>query len=128
MRLIAHHILACHAKGCTSNNFPLKFSDVESQNAEAEFSPDFLKGFYPKIEWNVLITTAKEKFIKFGEVSLPEEQPNLEDLDEETLKKIHHVLLEIDVITGKMSCPNCGHIYPIMSGIPNMLLAEHEIA
>lgn len=60
MRLITHHVLACHAKGCTSNNFPLKFSEVEVKTSEAEFSPEFIKGFYPKIEWNVLVDTAKE--------------------------------------------------------------------
>lgn len=26
-----------------------------------------------------------------------------------------------------MVCPNCGHVYPIKDGVPNMLLAEHEL-
>jgi len=57
-------------------------------------------------------------------------------------------MLQIHVEEGEMVCPNCQHVYPISSGIPNMvrdrwlvdnrvgvttdgffqLLAEHEIA
>ena len=36
VRLITHNLLACHAKGCTSNNFPLKLQDVTVEvNARA---------------------------------------------------------------------------------------------
>lgn len=37
------------------------------------------------------------------------------------------VRMQIHVVEGQMICPNCQHIYQIRSGIPNMLLAEHEI-
>lgn len=48
--------------------------------------------------------------------------------------------VQLHVEEGKMTCRNCGHIYPIQNGIPNMvscvrlletdsqLLAEHEIS
>ncbi|KAF8432192.1 hypothetical protein L210DRAFT_3487084 [Boletus edulis BED1] len=60
-----------------------------------------------------------------GDASLPPEQPEM--TDDEFLQKLHHVLLEIHVMEGAMICPNCNHSYPISNGIPNMLLAEHEI-
>lgn len=70
--------------------------------------------------------------------------------DDEMLQKLHHVLLEVSrrgnealqelplgfteaaywtapanaqlhVEEGKMTCRNCGHIYPIQNGIPNMV-------
>ncbi|THV05037.1 Trm112p-domain-containing protein [Dendrothele bispora CBS 962.96] len=121
VRLITHNLLACHAKGCTSNNFPLAFSNVQIEIREAEFNPEFLKNFIPKVEWNALVDTARQ----LGDTSLPLEQPEM--LDEEFLKSLHHVLLEIHVEEGVMTCPNCKHEYPISNGIPNMLLAEHEI-
>lgn len=35
--------------------------------------------------------------------------------------------LQHSVKDGKMTCRNCGHIYVIKDGIPNMLLSEDEI-
>ncbi|KAI0246245.1 Trm112p-domain-containing protein [Lactifluus subvellereus] len=121
VRLITHNILACHAKGCTTNNFPLKFSNVKLALREVDFNPDFLRGFLPRIEWDALIQASRE----IGDMSLPPERPEM--LDDDLLKQLHHVLLEIHVDEGLMTCPNCGHVYPVLNGIPNMLLAEHEI-
>jgi multifunctional methyltransferase subunit TRM112 len=121
VRLITHNLLACHAKGCTTNNFPLKFSNVKLALREADFNPDFLRGFLPRIEWDALVQSSRE----IGDMSLPFERPEM--LDDGLLKQLHHVLLEIHVDEGSMTCPNCGHVYPISNGIPNMLLAEHEI-
>jgi multifunctional methyltransferase subunit TRM112 len=60
VRLITHNLLACHAKDCNSNNFPLIFKDVQLEIREAEFNSDFIKSFIPKIEWNALVKTAYE--------------------------------------------------------------------
>jgi len=122
VRLITHNLLACHAKGCTTNNFPLQFKDVSVELREAEFNPDFLKGFLPRIEWKALVDAARQ----LGDTTLPPEMPEM--VDDEFLKNLHHVLLEMHVEEGAMTCPNCSHVYAISNGIPNMLLAEHEIA
>jgi len=74
-----------------------------------------------KLEWGALVGAARQ----LGDTSLPPEQPEM--IDDEFLKNLHHVLLEIHVEEGAMVCPNCHHVYPISNGIPNMLLAEHEI-
>ncbi|KAF9492117.1 Trm112p-domain-containing protein [Pleurotus eryngii] len=122
VRLITHNLLACHAKGCTTNNFPLQFKDAEIEHREAEFNPDFIRGLLPKIEWKPLVDTTK----MLGDTSLPDERPEM--MDDDLLKTLHHVLLELHIEEGQMICPNCSHVYPISNGIPNMLLSEHEIA
>jgi hypothetical protein len=63
VRLITHNLLACHVKGCTSNNFPLEFKDVQIELREAEYNPDFLRGFMPKLEWKALFDAAKQVFL-----------------------------------------------------------------
>lgn len=60
VRLITHNLLACHAKGCTSNNFPLQLKDVTIEVREAEFNPDFVRGFLPRLEWKALVNAARE--------------------------------------------------------------------
>ena len=49
------------------------------------------------------------------------------DLNDEVLQQIDHALLELEVISGKLVCPNCGREYVIEQGIPNMLLREDEV-
>ncbi|XP_006456574.1 hypothetical protein AGABI2DRAFT_228611 [Agaricus bisporus var. bisporus H97] len=122
VRLVTHNLLACHAKDCNTNNFPLVFQNVQLEIREAEFNPGFIQSFLPKIEWNALVKTAQE----LGDTSLPIDQPEM--IDDELLKNLHHVLFEVHIVEGAMICPNCKHNYPISDGIPNMLLAEHEIA
>jgi multifunctional methyltransferase subunit TRM112 len=107
VRLITHNLLACHVKGCNANNFPLELKDVQVELREAEFNPDFLRGFMPKIEWQALVGAAKQvlcnlsfmsasrysTFHQLGDTSLPLERPEM--VDDDFLKKLHHVLLEV---------------------------------
>ena len=60
VRLITHNLLACHAKGCTTNNFPLQFQDVSIELRETEFNADFIRGFLPRIEWAALVSAARQ--------------------------------------------------------------------
>ena len=75
------------------------------------------------------------------------EEENLQN--EEILKKLHHILLEVEVLEGKfivleqlqlcfamvftlisklgeLECPETGRKFPIKNGIPNMLVTEDE--
>jgi hypothetical protein len=61
VRLITHNLLACHAKNCTTNNFPLVFQDVSDVVVrEADFNAEFVRGFLPKIEWAALVGAARQ--------------------------------------------------------------------
>lgn len=60
VRLITHNLLACHVKGCTTNNFPLIFQDVEVELQETEFNPDFIRNMLSRLEWTALINAAKQ--------------------------------------------------------------------
>lgn len=58
VRLITHNLLACHAKGCTVNNFPLGLQDIHIELHEQEFNPDFIQNILPKLEWQALVDAA----------------------------------------------------------------------
>ena len=60
VRLITHNLLACHAKGCTTNNFPLALKDVKLELREAEYNPDFVRNFLPRLDWSALVHAARE--------------------------------------------------------------------
>ncbi|OCF34737.1 multifunctional methyltransferase subunit TRM112 [Kwoniella heveanensis CBS 569] len=121
VRLITHNMLACHVKNCTKDNFPLVFSEVELVIRPAPENLEFIQRFLPKLDWTALVDTARS----LGDTSLPETMPD--QITEDQLKALHHVLMEMHIEEGNMTCRNCGHVYPISNGIPNMLLAEHEV-
>lgn len=78
----------------------------------------------PKIDYKVLWSAADTLGYAEG---LPNEMITDFDNNEEFLRKIHHVLLEVEVITGELVCPETGRKFPITKGIPNMLLNEAEV-
>lgn len=56
---------------------------------------------------------------------LPQEAPPA--TDEESVKRVHHALLEVEVVDGELICPETGRKFPIKQGIPNMLCNEDEV-
>ncbi|CAO3590094.1 unnamed protein product [Absidia cylindrospora] len=123
MRLITHNMLQCHVKDCNTNNFPLRFENAEVELIEAEYNPLFLVNMLPKLDWEALCSTA----VQLGINNVPAQIPEDAAENEEFLKAVHNLILETHVQQGKMVCNNCQHVYNIKDGIPNMLLAEHEI-
>ncbi|KAJ2760143.1 hypothetical protein IWQ56_005559 [Coemansia nantahalensis] len=124
MRLITHNMLKCHVKNCTDpdKQFPLRFKDAKLEQIEAERNDEFLVRMLPRIEWAALATTANELGIE-----LPKEVPANPADDDAFLQGLHTAIMEMHVKEGSMLCKGCGHEYKIAKGIPNMLLAEHEI-
>lgn len=63
---------------------------------------------------------------QLGFPSLPETKPEGDALtNEQTLKDLHRLLLETQVMEGKLVCGTCGHAYAIKEGIANFLLPSH---
>jgi len=125
MRLITHNMLKCNVRG-VEKGYPLKIEAVETVIIEAEFDAEMLGGLLGgKVDWAALKKAALDLDI-----------PDLEGMDEvtpevladdEALKKIHHVLLEVHVMEGDLVCPESGRKFGIKEGIPNMLLHEDEV-
>jgi multifunctional methyltransferase subunit TRM112 len=117
-------MLKCNVKG-VSNGFPLKIEVEKKEIQETDFNAEFIKNFIPKLEWGALVEAAKA----FGEpdTDLPEEYNEAMAEDEEFLKKLHKVLLEIHLVDGNLVCPESGRKFPVKDGIPNMLLNEDEV-
>jgi len=66
---------------------------------------------------------------KLGFTDLNATPPTPEELkdpaNEKLLKDLHTLLLETQVMEGKLVCGNCGHEYAIKEGIANFLLPNH---
>ncbi|TNM99192.1 multifunctional methyltransferase subunit TRM112-like protein [Takifugu flavidus] len=123
MKLLTHNMLTSHVKGVTQG-YPLLIKATEVKVNEVEFNPEFVVKMIPKLEWSALVQAAEELGQK---QDLPEQLVADYGKDEAFLKKVHRILLEVEVMEGSLKCPESGREFPITRGIPNMLLNEDEV-
>ena len=64
---------------------------------------------------------------QLGVAELPPAMPENAGEDEDFLKSVHSLVMDVHVMEGSLVCPNCGRAYVIKRGIPNMLLQEDEV-
>lgn len=98
----------------------LQATEVRINNVE--FNPDFVARMIPKVEWEVLLEAADHLRL----IEVPKGPIQGYEQDETFLRKMHHVLLEVEVLEGTLQCPESGRMFPISRGIPNMLLSSEE--
>ncbi|KAI5819398.1 adoMet-dependent tRNA methyltransferase complex subunit Trm112 [Pyronema omphalodes] len=124
MKILTTNYITCAVKACktSSNAFPLEFRDAELVQEELEINEEFIRNILPRIEWPALVQTAAS----LGFTTLPSTKPE-GDLDAQMIKDLHTLLVETQVISGKLVCRNCQHEYNIHQGIANFLLPNHLV-
>lgn len=141
MRLLAHNMMASHVKG-VKNGYPFKIEATSVQTLDADFDPAFVRAMLPRLRYDVLRQAAIEVCLaaavrllcsarafwqlQHGE-GLPEALPENVSDDEELLRRLHHVLLQVEVVEGTLICPESGRRFPIRDGCANMLLNEDDV-
>ncbi|XP_015272326.1 PREDICTED: multifunctional methyltransferase subunit TRM112-like protein [Gekko japonicus] len=121
MKLLTHNMLTSHVR--PGGGFPLRIQATEVKVNNLDFNQEFTARMVPKVEWGALVEAAES----LGHRSdLPSEPIPDYEKNEEFLRKVHHVLMEVEVMEGVLKCPDTGREFPITKGIPNMLLSEEE--
>merc|ERR1711934_641488 len=91
---------------------------------EQEFNPEFVKHMFPRLEWAALCETATKLNLPHA---FPAEVTEEHLENEEFLRALHHILLQVRVVEGNLVCPESGRKFPISKGVPNMLLRADEL-
>ena len=103
-------------------SLPSFSSQVET--VEADFDAAFLRHILPRLDWPALVAGAAALG---AEPPLPADPPTADQLqDDAFLRTLHHALLEVCLAEGALVCPGSGRRFPVVKGVPNMLLAEGE--
>ncbi|KAM3134826.1 hypothetical protein pb186bvf_012995 [Paramecium bursaria] len=125
MRLLIHNLLMCNVSKCDQNNYPLIIKVDKSIIVQTEFKQDLIVKLIQKLDFQALSQTVKS----LGDDTFPEQIPQDFIKDLQFLQRMHRILYETHIITGELTCPNpqCQRTYPIVNGIPNMILTEDEI-
>ncbi|KAL1897317.1 type I protein arginine N-methyltransferase Rmt1 [Sporothrix stenoceras] len=127
MKILSLNFMTCAVKACkaTSASFPLHPRDAELAHDDLELNKPFLTTIVKRLDWPALRTT----LVELGFPPLPEEAPTDEALasDDKLLAELHNVLVETEIVEGKLVCGNCGHEYGVREGIANFLLPSHLV-
>lgn len=108
-------MLMCNKKGI-KNGYPLKIVATKVKIVEMEMNQELVRKLITKLDMEAFRGALADL-----ELKVPEQDTQA------YLQEMHHVLLQVHVIEGKLVCPESGRVFPISNGIPNMLLREDEV-
>ncbi|CAD7083233.1 unnamed protein product [Hermetia illucens] len=124
MKLITYNFLTSKCIRGVKVGYPLKLKIVQKEVVQTDFNPEFITRLLPRLDYPTVHMAAELVDCAEG---VPKELGENYAADQDLLQKLHHILLEIDIIEGQLECPETGRIFPITQGIPNMLLNEDEV-
>lgn len=114
------------AKG---KGFPLRITAAEVKvidnpdaGATEQRDIDFVKKMLPVLEWPALVQAASEMGISTLPPTLTTELAE----SPQFLQALYHILMNVQLMKGMLTCPVTGREFPVTDGIPNMMLEEEE--
>lgn len=127
MRLLTHNTLRNNSEAAKGKGFPLKITSAEIRVDEpvpVEDGSDlrFVESILSVIEWQALVKAATQMGLNTLPPILTEELV----ADENFLRALYHVLMNVHLIKGMLTCPETGREFPVTDGIANMMLEEEE--
>ncbi|XP_034255538.1 multifunctional methyltransferase subunit TRM112-like protein [Thrips palmi] len=124
MKLLTHNVLSSKCLKGVSVGYPLRLNATDIKVVDVDFNSEFVSRMIPKINYSALYEAAQSIGHHNG---LPDAVADDYEHNDDFLKAVHHVLLEVDVVSGDLECPESGRKFPITRGIPNMLVNENEV-
>jgi hypothetical protein len=112
MKLYLHNFLQDNVDG--TPRYPLKIEPTEVRNETVPLNPEHIQSFVKRIDPFALVSACRDLGIDF---TMPED---LDHLDDEQIRNLHHALFEVEVVTGELVSPS-GRRFQIILGIPDMV-------
>lgn len=129
MRLLTHNTMRNNSNEAKGKGFPLRITAAEVKvidnpdaGATEQRDIDFVKKMLPVLEWPALVQAASEMGISTLPPTLTTELAESEPF----LQALYHILMNVHLMKGMLTCPVTGREFPVTDGIPNMMLEEEE--
>jgi uncharacterized protein YbaR (Trm112 family) len=111
MKLYLHNFLQDNFDG--SFHYPLKIIPGEVRVSAVDFQADLIQSLVKRIDLLALAGACADLAVDF---QVPE---NIDELDDSQAQALHHILFEVEVLSGELVSPS-GRRFPIIAGIPDM--------
>ena len=132
MRLLTHNTLRNNTAEAKGKGHPLKITATEirvddsntpnSTHEDAQREVAFVKGILGVLDWPTLVQGASAMGLKTLPPMLTEELA----ADPQFLRALYHVLMNVHLVRGMLTCPVTGREFPVTNGIANFMLEEDE--
>ena len=138
MRLLTHNTLRNNSAEADGKGFPLKITAIEvrvdnsddvcgvgggATSAAAEQREiSFVTGILGILDWPALVKGASELGLTTLPAALSEELVK----DPTFLRALYHVLMNVHLVKGMVTCPTSGREFPVTDGVVNFMLEEEE--
>lgn len=132
MRLLTHNTLRNNTAEAKGKGHPLKITATEirvddsqgtdSTPADAQREVAFVKGILGVLDWPALVQGASAMGLRTLPPVLTEELAK----NQEFLRALYHVLMNVHLVKGMLTCPVTGREFPVTNGIANFMLEEEE--
>ena len=120
MHLIGQTILCCRVKGCPSHGKKsLKILIKKHEKTPREFKKVLAEKLLKIVDYELVLALAE-----FMGIKIPASKA---DVKEEELPKVFELMVGVDIVDGDLECPDCHRKFPILDGIPNLILEDKEI-
>jgi multifunctional methyltransferase subunit TRM112 len=129
MRLLTHNTMRNNSAAAKGKGYPLKITPVEIRVDDAnEIASDpgreiaFVKGILGMLDWGILVQGASQ----MGLTTLPETLTDEMVHDDEFLRALYHVLMNVHLVRGMLTCPDTGREFPVLNSIVDFTMEESE--
>ena len=114
------------AKG---GGWPLKITAIEVRvddandvGSDPKNELSFVKGILGMLEWSTLVQGASQ----MGLNTLPKVLTEEMAADEDFLRALYHVLMNVHLVRGMLTCPDTGREFPVTNSIIDFSMEEQE--
>lgn len=142
MRLLTHNLMRNNAAAASKSTSPPRITaatkirvdeptqsscnDDDDENDNADIGRrrevEFAKHILPILDWEELLHAAKA----LGLHSLPPMVTPELAADDGFLRALYHVVMNVHLVDGILTCSITGREFPVSDGIVNMMLEEEE--
>ena len=109
------------------SGFPLKITATEinvEDNAPSSQDLNFVQNLLPILDWPALVEAATQLGLPAG--ALPVNITDELATDNEFLAALYHVLMNVHLVRGVLTCPDTGREFAVTDGIVEFMLQEEE--
>jgi Trm112p-like protein. len=129
MRLLTHNTMRNNSEKAKGKGWPLRITAVEVRvddadeiGSEPEKEIAFVKGILGMLDWPTLVQGASQ----MGLTTLPQVLTEEMSQDTEFLRALYHVLMNVHLVRGMLTCPDTGREFPVTDGIVDFSMEEEE--
>lgn len=100
----------------------VRVDDASEIGSDSEREISFVRGILGMLDWPTLVKGSSQ----LGLTTLP---PTLSDdmaKDPEFLRALYHVLMNVHLVKGMLTCPDTGREFPVTNGIVDFTMEEDE--